>query len=768
MNLKDAGVYDLVNIFKGEATLAHASSQGGIISNVSRLINIPAYQRPYRWKTDNIIRLFEDFDDNNEEYFLGSAVVVEKEEKKNNEQFVQFDVIDGQQRLTTLYLLNYVRFLLRREYTLQKLSKPYQPKASEYCMELKKCYVNLVGKNEAPFNAILSKIEELMDDEVLDQNERVEQLVSCYKEQLCIADIKKTPQETLEERLRQAHSFFDNEQLCLKYSRPRYDAVLKNALCTVYLKNIPDTTDLKLETILNNTEDAFLVNYIDAMKTIMNEIWSRAKKNVKNDTAGVYEICEKAIELADNIIKNMSLCIVLTVDENDANKLFEVLNDRALEVEDLELIKNHFYKEYCTKSSDSDDEKDKRIAELDELWADKIFYGNGNYKNKLISYLATVYFTCDKELSYKDDAKLKDAIEKKYSSKVYPIGGNPYEYNDILADFNTYYAVKIILDLFGVKAQRLNEVALRAEQEDKSITYRTIHLLNALKYHAVIPALTNIIISSYANKHSMIDSNFQSDFMTYIRELINDVNYTNKEYVKIHECAYMLWIASLKCKDYSIPRTIAKRIISKYGRVGFSNDSMDFLGSEVNEMNAEFDKWLNEWNFSSNKSFAIKILLLNLLLSQRINISDNGHSYTLIIREALAYKLDAAKLQLDHLEANNINPAYPKTYYLSNDIEKRQKDVNSYIGNFMVLDAIENNQKKNVPMYYAIQFYSSIKKSWLVEDIINMMQDPAFFDLDKKIPKEEFFVERSKRLKKCFKALLNKRLDDNEVVVNFD
>ena len=70
----------------------------------------------------------------------------------------------------------------------EKLSKPYQPKASEYCTELKKCYVNLVGKNEAPFNAILSKIEELMENETLDQNERVEQLVSCYKEQLCIAD----------------------------------------------------------------------------------------------------------------------------------------------------------------------------------------------------------------------------------------------------------------------------------------------------------------------------------------------------------------------------------------------------------------------------------------------------------------------------------------------------------------------------------------------------------------------------------------------------
>ena len=70
MNLKDAGIYDLVNIFKGEATIEHAASQGGVINSKPRLINIPAYQRPYRWTTDNIIRLFQDYDESNEEYFL--------------------------------------------------------------------------------------------------------------------------------------------------------------------------------------------------------------------------------------------------------------------------------------------------------------------------------------------------------------------------------------------------------------------------------------------------------------------------------------------------------------------------------------------------------------------------------------------------------------------------------------------------------------------------------------------------------------------------
>lgn len=768
MNLKDAGIYDLVNIFKGEATKAHGSSQGGIINSVDRLINIPAYQRPYRWKSDNIIRLFEDYDENNSEYFLGSAVAVEKH--KNN-GIVEFDVVDGQQRLTTLYLLNYIRYLLRREYTLSKLMKPFQLKASEYCTELKKCYVNMIGKNSKPFDNILNKIEDLMENETLDQNERVDQLVGCFKEQLCIAETKSTPQETLEERWKQAQRFFDGEQLCLKYSRSRYDTVLKNALCTVYLKNVEDTLDYVICNIFNNEDDQFVKNYLDAMSTILEQIWIRAKRKVNPNSTNLVELTERAIEIADEIIENMSLCIVLTENENDANKLFEVLNDRALEVEDLELIKNHFYKEYCTKSLDTDEQKDKRIAELDELWADKIFNGNMVYKNKLISYLAAVYLTCDKDLVFKDDAKLKNAIEKKYSAIIYPVRDVHYTYGNILADFNTYYAIRIILDTFGVKAQKLNEVCLKAEQEDKSITYKAIHLINALKYHAVIPALTNVIISSYAQNHSLVDTNFENVFKKYVEDLIEDKNHVNPEYTKIHRCAYMLWVASIKAKDSTIPRNIAKRIIAIYGHVGYSNENMDFQGDEISNLDEELDSWLNDWTFSSNKTFAIKVLLLNLLLSERtVNDMPNDYGYkasdvTLDMHSALTYKLDAGKLQLDHLEANILNQSLASSYYLYKDIEKRQKDVNGYIGNFMILDAVDNNQKNNVPLCKAMTYYAKINKSWLIEDIKGMILDNDYFDVIAQVPKEAFFIERSKRLKKYFKAILRRQFNQNKVDV---
>ncbi len=64
---------------------------------------IPDYQRPYRWGIDQALQLLDDLEeslgrDSDEPYFLGSLVLVQKSE-------TAYDVIDGQQRLTTLSIL---------------------------------------------------------------------------------------------------------------------------------------------------------------------------------------------------------------------------------------------------------------------------------------------------------------------------------------------------------------------------------------------------------------------------------------------------------------------------------------------------------------------------------------------------------------------------------------------------------------------------------------------------------------------------------------
>ncbi|GIF49826.1 uncharacterized protein with ParB-like and HNH nuclease domain [Asanoa ferruginea] len=66
---------------------------------------IPDYQRPYAWGTEQALQLLDDLEDaldqgSTEPYFLGSLVLVKPDENQPAAQ-----VIDGQQRLTTLSIL---------------------------------------------------------------------------------------------------------------------------------------------------------------------------------------------------------------------------------------------------------------------------------------------------------------------------------------------------------------------------------------------------------------------------------------------------------------------------------------------------------------------------------------------------------------------------------------------------------------------------------------------------------------------------------------
>ena len=73
---------------------------------------IPPYQREYAWGKSQWENLFDDIKENDRRYFLGSIICI----SKNNE----LEVVDGQQRLTTLSLL--LNALL---YTINDYNKSY-------------------------------------------------------------------------------------------------------------------------------------------------------------------------------------------------------------------------------------------------------------------------------------------------------------------------------------------------------------------------------------------------------------------------------------------------------------------------------------------------------------------------------------------------------------------------------------------------------------------------------------------------------------------
>lgn len=61
---------------------------------------IPLYQRAYAWEDEEVNQLIDDINDTTGDYYIGSLIVA-----KIKGQEEQYEVVDGQQRLTTLYLL---------------------------------------------------------------------------------------------------------------------------------------------------------------------------------------------------------------------------------------------------------------------------------------------------------------------------------------------------------------------------------------------------------------------------------------------------------------------------------------------------------------------------------------------------------------------------------------------------------------------------------------------------------------------------------------
>lgn len=71
---------------------------------------IPDYQRAYVWDTDQVRDLLDDtisaYRENKEaQYFLGSMVLKINEKSVNNVSYAEYELLDGQQRITTVFLI---------------------------------------------------------------------------------------------------------------------------------------------------------------------------------------------------------------------------------------------------------------------------------------------------------------------------------------------------------------------------------------------------------------------------------------------------------------------------------------------------------------------------------------------------------------------------------------------------------------------------------------------------------------------------------------
>ena len=148
-----------------------------VLGDKGNLYLIPDYQRPYSWQDDQILTLFDDLrmfavsggsavvsglggagaapaDKEAPEYFLGAVVTYQSDADASGRQ----EIIDGQQRLTSLTLL------------LRALYQRMQGKTDENSKTVRKTIERCVWRTQGPADEVMSDFFKLDSDSALDED----------------------------------------------------------------------------------------------------------------------------------------------------------------------------------------------------------------------------------------------------------------------------------------------------------------------------------------------------------------------------------------------------------------------------------------------------------------------------------------------------------------------------------------------------------------------------------------------------------------------
>lgn len=748
MDLKGAEIRNILEMCMGI----------GSKNQVPLRIVVPYYQRPYRWGEQHITNLMNDFNKNREEnpsqeYFVGSVVLVEDQSESN-----QYDIIDGQQRVTTVFLLNYLRFVIQRSYVEECISIK-KPNIDGDLKILSSIYHDLLGSShvEEIENMRTSIIEKMDTVFTLPEDERekaFDEIAREYRKAVRLPDRDLTDIEKyLEQYEKLQMTFFNSDLLALQYDRKTFSTSLIEALskvCIIVSKDIKPEFHPQDTSII---KDANVKQFIDAMIyefKFLERFWDYTKLPLAN--------VKKMLSVMTEMIDNIKFCVIMTGNERDAYTLFEVLNDRALEIDDLELIKNLFLKAYCTTSGDADAIIDNNIGVLDEIWGDEIFTRDMSVTHtKLVSYLGTIYLTANESAFLKKVERYREIIDSSYLIKYVP-RTNPYSFEYARNDIRVFQMAKLILQEYGLPVNNSAVSCIRAENDPAvSISFKTFHLLNALKQHGVLAALSNAVISKYMDDikkkgKKEVDIN---DFKHYLKEIKEDNMHSTQsnKYEDIHKLAFTLWQAALLCKDWESPRELAKKGIQNYSKDNYNPSATYLDHSTYLKMKKHFKEWLQQWKYgtNSNNDLKIKVLLINLFKTTKNNDE-------LVIDKAV-HTFVTDKLQLDHMEANRPDASIIEKHFTPEDSHEPREQYVDALGNFMILDSENNNNKNNKPLAEALQYYDNMCAGhWLTEEcreLLDLNHVNKTIGSEKfPVPTEKFFNERRTRLMFYFERLV--------------
>lgn len=747
-------------------------------------VRVNFYQRPYRWTAKKVTDLFEDYRDNREsalineensfEYFIGAVVFVDEREQveKDGGKIWKYQVVDGQQRFTTLFLFNYIKYILlvRKVDEAARSNKSRDFNASLEAMEA--CYEGFIGKhnieeikqaNSDLSNAFDKANQQRIDIDLKDLN-KWRQRVGWIMDPDISAD-------NYFEKCRSAmESFFQQEELGITYENGNFNKYLKDALAKIVIKfsNASEAAFCHepVEDYDENDDTQIEFPYVIRAYGIFDQI-KQLYKEINPDEVDSYTKLCGYINLIDEMLENIKLCMIVTSDEDDAYKLFETLNDRSESVNDLELLKNYFYKTYTETSGEPQTQVLSNISLLDNRWRD-IFFKYEDLESETFEYM-TVLFT---ENTNKNTNERKRKLIKSYLSN-YKRTHNPYTFDKIDRDFNYMeYIQKILLKVHKMdmtamcKSSEDSQMSLFIENDpNASIVKRALGLAMNIPYPVVVASLICDVIYTFASS-----AGIGIMFDNYLDDIFNESVCKNK-YSGLWKDACVLWKVIVLSKNYESPKllsdVLAKRCnISKFAVSRATTEQVvqfDANILEEDDIFNEFDEWISEWKFNDGVGkLKIKNLFMHVFL--KYDLDKGTGKLKRVSNIVRSYANDAIKQDLDHMDACRVDRQNEKRYFHYHLSDRT--DFTNGLGNMMPLPVTINRGKHNTPMEETIGAFPSEKLTgWIFDEAIDLFVNNKTIVDGHAVPTESFFNERKDRLIAYFKrAVRNQKYNpDNQV-----
>lgn len=750
-----------------------------LITNGNTLnVRVNFYQRPYKWTTKKVIDLFEDYKENeitaisegnSSEYFIGAVVLVDERKSQNNndEHAWKYQIVDGQQRFTTLFLFNYIKYML----LIRKVDVAAQKNISTDFIEglksIENCYKGYIGeKNVQAIQEANKGLSLAFDTANRNRCEIDNAELNFWRKKVGWIENPDISEAMYFDKCRIAmEAFLADEKMNIFYENDNFNKSFKEALSKVVFK-FADVSDASFceepieEYIAEyDEEDVRQIDFPYIMRAY--DIFNQTKKYYNEQPhqgADPYEKLSGYIKLIDEMLKNIKLCLIVTSNEDDAYKLFETLNDRSESVNDLELLKNYFFKAYTEGSTEPQIQINANIMNLDNKWRD-IFFSYEELEPEIFEYM-TVFFT-GKTGKYTNERKRKLLKEYFASNKI---NGINYTYDKILRDFNYMdYIYEILLSIHRVDKTNHRRVkdedaqlSLYIENDScSSIVKRALGIAMNVQYSVVCASLICDIIHNYEVNVKSTSTKFRD----YLGDIF-DENRCKTLYLGLWKDACLLWKAIILSKNFKTPKIFSDKLadlcnIKMINTTRPINDQLiSFTTEDENTLFGEFEDWINDWKFADGIG---KIKIKNLFMHMFLKYDYDKSSDQLVLETSIVRKyLDKAiKQDLDHMDANLVDRKNGNEIkYFHYNLSDR-KDYTNSLGNMLPLPVEINRGKHNKPMEETIKAFSSEKlNGWIFEMVKEEFNNYSVMINGYRIPTVDFFIKRKARLIDFFKRIV--------------